>query len=387
MAAFNPFAALVPAIMLVLGTVLVTASRWGSRPAVFWGVGLMLSAAGFTASLLPLPHPVQAMFADALFLLAFFLYGHGLLVRFRRPRLVLQRALFAITVYLAIGVAVLGADSLRAELLLSDIACAILLLWPLAVVGRHLDHTIDRMLAGVIGLVALESLVRVALLGSLIAADSRIDDYIWSPYAFWVQASAAIIAILFSMTVLGTVAVDIIAVYRDAAERDALTGLLNRRGFARVAENTSSDARFAAVVHCDIDHFKRVNDAHGHAAGDSILAGFAALLMDRLPAGGAAARFGGEEFVLLLPDLGPNQAAALAERMRDDLANRDWQDFGMTQKITASFGVATFDRRTGTIDEAIVRADAALYAAKSKGRNQVMLDETATSVLPAGRSA
>ncbi len=375
MVATDPFALLVPAILLVLGVVIIIASRWGSRAAPYWGAGLLFSAVGFIAPLLPLPNRGQALVGDALFLIAFLLYGHGLLVRFRRPRMVLPRLVFAVLAYGGIAFAILVADSLHAELLLSDSACAVLLLWPLALVRQHLGHPLDRVLFGVIGLAAIESLVRVALLGSLIAAGSRIEDYYSSPYALWVQATAAIIATLFAISVLGTVAVDIIDRYRDAAERDALTGLLNRRGFAAVA-TAWPPATMAAVIHCDIDHFKRVNDGYGHAAGDSVLAGFAAILAARLPVGSHAARFGGEEFVLLLPGASPEQAAALAELIRDDLAQHDWQALGILQMITASFGIAGFAPSIASIEDAVARADAALYAAKAKGRNTVMLDGT-----------
>ncbi len=375
MASTEPFALLVPAILLVFGTVLLAASRWGSRATPWWGVGMLLSAFGFVAPLLPVPNRAQAMIGEVIFLSAFLCYGHGLLVRLGRPPMLLQRLAFALVAYAAIAHAILVADDLRTELQISDTTCAALLLWPMFVVYRHLEHAIDWILFGVIGLAAIDCVVRVALLSSMVGAGSGIEAYGTSLYAAWAQASAGVISVLFALTALGTVVLDLITTYRDAADKDALTGLLNRHGFDRALAACSANGRTAAVILCDIDHFKRVNDAHGHAAGDRILVAVAAILAARLPAMGHAARFGGEEFVLVLPGQSPAAAATLAEAIRRDLAAFDWREAGVEDGITASFGIAGLDPSEESVEEAVARADKALYAAKADGRNQVALSE------------
>ncbi len=375
MASTEPFALLVPAILLVFGTALIAASRWGSRAAPYWGVGMLLSALGFVAPLLPVPNKAQAMIGEAIFLGAFLCYGHGLLVRLGRPPMTLQRLAFALVAYVAIAHAILIADDLRSELLISDTTCAVLLLWPMLLVYRHLTHAIDRIIFGVIGLAALDCVVRVALLGTMIGAGSGIEAYGASLYAAWAQASAGVISVLFALAALGTAVIDLLGTYRDAADRDALTGLLNRHGFTRILAGCTKTERTAAVILCDIDHFKRVNDAYGHAAGDRILVAVAAMLSARLPARGHAARFGGEEFVLFLPGQSPAEAAALAETIRRDLAAYDWRSAGIEGGITASFGIAGVDAASGSVEDAVARADKALYAAKADGRNQVALGE------------
>jgi diguanylate cyclase len=155
---------------------------------------------------------------------------------------------------------------------------------------------------------------------------------------------------------------------RRAATADALTGLLNRRGFkAALAAETGA----LCLLVLDVDHFKRVNDAHGHAAGDLVLKGVAAAL-ERGARGGQAARIGGEEFALVLPGIGGDAAVERAERIRRDIA----QDAviaadGAPIRVTASFGVA--ERLPGEDGAALLaRADAALYLAKRGGRDRVV---------------
>jgi diguanylate cyclase (GGDEF)-like protein len=129
-----------------------------------------------------------------------------------------------------------------------------------------------------------------------------------------------------------------------------------------------------AVIICDIDDFKRVNDTFGHACGDLVIRGLAEQLTARLPKGAFAARFGGEEFVAFLPDAKIAQAAAFANAIRLDFAAADRGELGTQQAITASFGVAEHREGDRSLHEQIGRADIALYAAKEAGRNRVMLE-------------
>lgn len=161
---------------------------------------------------------------------------------------------------------------------------------------------------------------------------------------------------------------------RETAERtaltDPLTGLPNRRHatlFLDTAWGGASRGRDLAVVLFDLDHFKRVKDDHGHAAGDEALRAFASILRSRTRRMDVSARFGGEEFVSVLLDCPVEQAAAFADDVRTSLAATSFA-WGT---LTVSAGVAGAEDGMGAPDVLLAAADRALYAAKSRGRNTV----------------
>lgn len=161
------------------------------------------------------------------------------------------------------------------------------------------------------------------------------------------------------------------------AELDALTGLLNRRALdARLQKlmTSSGKSRPLSVIYLDLDHFKRVNDNHGHAGGDRCLLQLVEHLNRRHRSGDLLARIGGEEFVLVLPGLDGPAAAARAEELRRSVANESFRVDEESLALTCSFGVAA--RMQGESMQALMeRADKALYRAKAAGRNQVILDQ------------
>ncbi len=163
---------------------------------------------------------------------------------------------------------------------------------------------------------------------------------------------------------------------RRAALEDPLTGLMNRRGFEAVcAAEVARAARYGkefAIVLADIDHFKWLNDAHGHAAGDTALCGVAELFQRTLRECDTVARLGGEEFIFLLPNTRSDGATELVERLRETLEGHRFQVRGKQVSITASFGVSLSGERSAlALDTLFQEADIALYAAKRGGRNQV----------------
>src|SRR4051812_4098491 len=162
------------------------------------------------------------------------------------------------------------------------------------------------------------------------------------------------------------------------ARTDVLTGLANRRHADDVLRATIAAARrhhrTLSAVLVDIDRFKAVNDVHGHAAGDAVLREIAVRLADGLREEDLAARWGGEEFLLLLPD--SPDATVVCERLRSAIAERPVNVHGLLElRVSASFGWAAWTgEETG---EALLgRADAALYAAKDDGRNRVVAADT-----------
>lgn len=157
--------------------------------------------------------------------------------------------------------------------------------------------------------------------------------------------------------------------------RDHLTGAANRRHFSQVMEREQAHWRelrqSLSLIVLDLDHFKMVNDTHGHPVGDILLRHVAATCADLLPPSGIFARLGGEEFGALLPRFDHSQALALAEDLRQAIATIAVETSGGVVRVTASLGCATLDEVEGSIDALIALADERLYAAKRGGRNRV----------------
>lgn len=159
---------------------------------------------------------------------------------------------------------------------------------------------------------------------------------------------------------------------------DPLTGLSNRRAFSerlqleweRLKRNAEKQA---ALVYCDIDHFKRINDTYGHGCGDEVLKHFAARLMEQVRATDMAARIGGEEFAVLLEGTAIADAQVWAERLREAIATTAVCCGEESITYSASVGVAPLDLHLHSVEQVMQQADAALYQAKKQGRNQVVV--------------
>lgn len=159
-----------------------------------------------------------------------------------------------------------------------------------------------------------------------------------------------------------------------AALADPLTGLPNRRAFRSLAESrqtTEAQVPGDCVAVLDIDHFKRINDGHGHAAGDEVLCAFAAVARRALRQKDVVARLGGEEFAVLFPDTSRDQALQICERLRCAVADARLLRSHPGVRVTVSGGVAALG--PDGLDAALMEADAALYRAKAGGRDQLAL--------------
>lgn len=156
---------------------------------------------------------------------------------------------------------------------------------------------------------------------------------------------------------------------------DHLTGVANRRHFGQVMEREQAHWRelrqSLSLIVLDLDHFKQVNDTHGHPVGDILLCRVAAVCAALLPPRGIFARLGGEEFGALLPRYDSDQAVTLAEEIRTAIAALEVDTPHGRLTVTASLGCATLDEAEGSIDALIALADQRLYAAKRAGRNRV----------------
>ena len=166
-----------------------------------------------------------------------------------------------------------------------------------------------------------------------------------------------------------------LATINELAIRDELTGIHNRRFLLDLVEKEKERADRNGSEFClclfDIDFFKRINDTHGHAAGDAVLRAFAQAVQGQLRALDAFGRYGGEEFLLLLPETPAASAIALAERIRGVVEGLRCSDGARTIMLTVSVGVAEY-RLAENVAQTIVRADQALYLAKAGGRNRVL---------------
>jgi diguanylate cyclase (GGDEF)-like protein/PAS domain S-box-containing protein len=183
---------------------------------------------------------------------------------------------------------------------------------------------------------------------------------------------------------------------REQSTHDALTGLYNRRFldefFGRELLLAKRGGHPVSVIMGDLDHFKAVNDRYGHLAGDEVLRVFGTLLTNNARASDIVCRYGGEEFLLVLPGMTTEGAVERAEQLRQAMAATPVSNGVSRITVTASFGVATFPTHSRTTDELIAAADRALYSAKAEGRNRVNLcvdcrKDLAKSILAGDRDA
>lgn len=162
-----------------------------------------------------------------------------------------------------------------------------------------------------------------------------------------------------------------VSALNDEAMTDPLTGLYNRRGFKEMTRRYRHSDHHCLIA-LDIDHFKVINDEHGHDAGDAVLISLAVLLKAVCRESDIINRFGGEEFVIFLPDTALSEAIALAERIRKTVENTD---FPYSHQMRLCGGVVSLQDEDNDMDAALRRADMALYDAKAAGRNRVMFSK------------
>jgi len=195
-----------------------------------------------------------------------------------------------------------------------------------------------------------------------------------------------------AVTAQAAIAIDNARLYqqtRELSNTDSLTRLANRRQFQTVLEKEFAQARryrsnFSLIM-VDIDHFKLYNDCHGHLQGDGVLREVAHILQDNIREIDLAARFGGEEFIILMPKTNKEGARAAAEKLRRCVAGKDFPGAGQSQpegRLTLSLGIAEFPDDGQEPEALLERADQALYQAKNMGRNRTVAWNSAAPPLP-----
>ena len=231
---------------------------------------------------------------------------------------------------------------------------------------------IDRAMAVLLIMTALMFLAK-ATAAVVFGSGQTAKDYIHSYYALISQSSTGVFVVLIGLMLLSVFVLEIMAQERSNSEVDALSEVLNRRGF-----DNHCDMRLRrlpgphALILCDLDHFKRINDTYGHYSGDCVIRAFADLLKASAPQNAVVGRLGGEEFCVLLPGVPADAALMFAQAVRGSFAMQVLPGMPSSFRMTASFGVATF-QAAGELSVAVRNADAALYEAKASGRNCVRL--------------
>ncbi|HEX9593680.1 MAG TPA: diguanylate cyclase [bacterium] len=217
--------------------------------------------------------------------------------------------------------------------------------------------------------------------GFLAAMDAGVDDYLTKPLDL--AELHARLAVGNRVLTLQDELRQALAAAEELATTDALTGLLNRRTIlergALAYEQSRRQGYPLSLIMADIDHFKQVNDAYGHQAGDRVLAAVAAALQSGIRRYDQIGRYGGEEFLAILPGCSAADVGPVAERMRRAVEDLEVVEKGARLSLTASFGMASsIGDEEGRIDLLIDAADRALYEAKAEGRNRTACAELGT---------
>lgn len=243
----------------------------------------------------------------------------------------------------------------------------------LAVLRSPYRAAVDRALLTLLIVTAAHFPVKAAF-AVAVGAGVTAKDYIVSNYALISQSMTAVLMVMTGLMLLAVLVLQIMADERTNSEVDALSSLLNRRGFdnhcSRMLRRLPNGPH--ALILCDLDHFKKINDTYGHLSGDSVISLFGQLLSASAPSNAVIGRIGGEEFCVLLPEQQADAALMLAQALRGSFALQAVPGLPPAFRATASFGVTTFSS-AADLSTALRHADRALYEAKEAGRNCVRL--------------
>lgn len=261
-----------------------------------------------------------------------------------------------------------GAPDYGARLRVSGVLAVCLFVAFASLVRRQgLDTFAKVLMMGV--LVTMCGIVAMRVLTALIWPVGA-DVYDTSPHHLVYLSALSVFILLLSVSIVLLAAERVHTEMAYLASHDSLTNALTRRHMNAVCaielERSQRYGRSMALMIIDLDFFKAINDTHGHQRGDQVLTEFVARVYGLLRRPDQLARFGGEEFVALLPETSLEEALGVAERIRAACAQPDTEP-----GCTVSIGVATNSQGNDTVDSLIARADAAMYRAKAKGRNRV----------------
>ncbi|SSY79233.1 diguanylate cyclase [Alcaligenes faecalis] len=370
------FVLIVPACAALLGIAMIYCwSRLRDHRYLLW------IASGYISTAIPMGihslMPNEQLARWTLPLSAMYLYGvwalsHGVALRFggrAHPRL--AGAIVLVTLGLLFYFSQIDDDLwLRLQILNWGLAFLVALPIKSILSGRSRTIPLATLLRASYLTALLYAFVRVFALATLIPREMQ-PELTRSGFWLLMLATNMFISIWVALAILTSTAMSIVQTLDHERSRDPLTRLLNRRAFFEQVKKRLELYGHSgwAVMTCDLDHFKMVNDTWGHVAGDRALKEFGALLARTVRQDDLAARFGGEEFVLLIRSTSLHTAVLVAERLRSSVMNLHIPATAHT--LTASFGVVQLSSN-GDINQAIEQADRLLYEAKHAGRNKVI---------------
>ena len=352
----------------------VAATNRGARGARWlafgYGMGIVYVALEFLLTRQADPTPVGiGIFLVFLLALSFALIGVAYHYR-ARPPLGAMAAIWVATI-LAVPVIFSMTYGSIARLMLYQLPYfAMQALLGLVIWRSGRRQALDLLLVA-LQVIAAAIYVAKPFIAATVGTASAPQGYMATTYAAISQSGSVVTLMAIALVMLLVIMRDTTAEMVARSETDPLSSVLNRRGFEHHAELALlRGGEMAVLVAADLDDFKKINDSFGHAAGDGVIAHFAAMLVDAAPAGAIVGRIGGEEFAVLLPDALLSDARLYAEAVRTAFAAAQLPVLGVDRGFTASFGVA---QRTpdDSLFDLSRRADAALYRAKAGGRNQV----------------
>lgn len=363
------FALLVAAAFLAL-------SRSAVRPGVIWfaasyaiGAGRPFSA--LLARVTSFPN-LFAFTGFASFSLAVHLVAMGLS---RYYGIVLPRLLLPSCFLASLALRIVALDPPGAAALYelpSQLPVAMTLAVCTVITGRHSPaRWTDRILTILFPLIALAFLVTPSLSDVV----GSIHDGGGHPIPV-LQSITAILLVALAFALVLLIVSDTLEAARRRADMDELSGLANRRAFdhggAELLDRQHASGAACSVVMFDLDHFKAINDSHGHAAGDEVIRVFARILREVAPADAVFGRIGGEEFAIVLPNSGFAEAQAIVDRVRAGLQSTLFAGDAGPFRASASCGLAVAEARE-PLKQVMMRCDRALYRAKAEGRDRTVM--------------
>ncbi|MGN6466673.1 MAG: diguanylate cyclase [Rhizobiaceae bacterium] len=368
-----------PVLALALSSLFL--KLWTERKAevhvLFFSTAYLCYAAAFglQASSWPLGDSGNALLSNLFLLGTFGAVIHGIMLRRRHPTPVAALATIALLGFAAQFWFVVVDPDMTGRIYAVNFCYGAMMLITAAEIRGFPEKTpVERLLFAVvltIGVYSFARTVGVSLVqGHIVERSQYVGSLTWLVLNF----SAALFALLLALTLVYMVVLDAMRDLRTESMTDLLSGLLNRRGFEEngrdILKHAGELGLPAALVICDIDHFKSVNDRFGHACGDQVIAAFAHCMREAAGSRYVAARIGGEEFAVVLSGANLKAGRLFAEAIRNACSTLKVAGLPEGCSVTASFGVA--ETHAGEdLTSLMRRADAALYEAKRRGRDRV----------------
>lgn len=372
--------------MVFLAAALIIAWRYDTRQrATFWmAIGIFATSIplGIQSMLVGDKIASFAIYTAVSYLLGAWCIGLSIAIKFQAPYyhrlalLVSTAVMYGIFYYSQVQ------DNLALRALILSAGLGMLQMLPLIRVLKHRPRSdlLDAYLYWCYLLFCFYTAMRPLLFW--LFEQVLLQDLIHSVYWFVTLLTSILFCMTFSFLLLGSSIRSTLKKLHTERNLDPLTNLLNRRAFNESVQQllSSDESRPVALVIADIDHFKKINDRWGHDMGDSVLRKLAQCLRQSTRRSDLVARFGGEEFVMLMPNTDTDTAHTIAQRIQNALAQGD-SVLPDAHKFTMSFGIAALEPQE-SMEQAMKRADIALYQAKKSGRNRICLHEADTANQP-----